>query len=99
MAMHNALFGIGGLCGQLFATVEERTAFTDTPEYKEIMTLVDAAGGYGGPATDATGKMILRLPKSLHAALRQEAEHEGVSLNTLVISKLSTQLAAVASSR
>ncbi len=36
-----------------------------------------------------SGRFQVRLPKSLHRALAQEAEREGVSLNMLVVSKLS----------
>jgi predicted HicB family RNase H-like nuclease len=35
---------------------------------------------------------LRRLPKSLHAALANEAEIEGVSLNQLVVSKLALHL-------
>ena len=36
-----------------------------------------------------SGKFVLRLPKSLHARLALEAEHEGVSLNQYALYKLS----------
>jgi len=36
-----------------------------------------------------SGQTRLRLPKSLHAALTQEAQKEGVSLNTYLVSLLS----------
>ena len=36
-----------------------------------------------------SGRFQVRLPKSLHRALSEEAEREGVSLNMLVVSKLS----------
>ncbi len=36
-----------------------------------------------------SGQFRVRLPESLHAWLAEEAEAEGVSLNTLVIAKLS----------
>lgn len=36
-----------------------------------------------------SGQTRLRLPKSLHAKLNQEAQKEGVSLNTYIISLLS----------
>lgn len=35
-----------------------------------------------------SGQFRLRVPKSLHAWLAQEAEREGVSLNTFVIARL-----------
>ncbi len=39
-----------------------------------------------------SGQTRLRLPKSLHRALALEAERECVSLNTLIVSKLSESL-------
>jgi antitoxin HicB len=42
-----------------------------------------------------SGKFVVRLPKTLHAALAQRAKREGVSLNALVV----TLLAAGASTR
>lgn len=50
---------------------------------------------YGDPIPEPgsynthSGRFQVRLPKSLHRALAQEAEREGVSLNMLVVSKLS----------
>ena len=48
----------------------------------------------GEPATppNAKGRFVLRLPKSLHAALTAEAKAEGVSLNQLCVASLATQL-------
>jgi antitoxin HicB len=39
-----------------------------------------------------SGKWLQRVPRSLHAALTQAAEHEGVSLNQLVVSVLSKEV-------
>ena len=36
-----------------------------------------------------SGKFNLRLPKSLHKKLAEEAEEEGISLNQLALYKLS----------
>lgn len=35
-----------------------------------------------------SGKILLRMPKSLHAALAQEAEEENISLNSLIVDQL-----------
>lgn len=42
---------------------------------------------------DASGKLALRLPKSLHLAARALAEHDGVSLNTWVVGAVSAAVA------
>ena len=43
------------------------------------------------PSTDETyrGKLLLRMPKSLHRRLAEEAEGENVSLNQYIVSVLS----------
>jgi antitoxin HicB len=43
------------------------------------------------PATaqDFSGKFVLRVPKSLHRRLAQQAEQEGISLNQYAVSLLS----------
>lgn len=45
-------------------------------------------------ADQASGKILVRVPKTLHAALLSEADQEGTSLNQLLVSKLSLQLRA-----
>ena len=39
-----------------------------------------------------SGRFVLRLPKSLHAALSAEATREGVSMNQLIVAKLAATL-------
>ena len=43
------------------------------------------------PAEDSqySGRFVVRIPKSLHARLALEAEHEGVSLNQYALYRLS----------
>jgi predicted HicB family RNase H-like nuclease len=96
----NRLFGIGGEISTLFAgaTQAERTAFGASPEHARIMSLMDELGGISSSqkkkkdAPAASGKLSLRLPKSLHAALIAESEAEGVSINQLIVAKVATQL-------
>jgi antitoxin HicB len=42
-------------------------------------------------AKDYSGRVTLRLPKSLHRSLEYEARREGVSLNQLIVAKLAGQ--------
>jgi len=37
------------------------------------------------------GKILVRVPKSLHKNLMAQAKHEGVSLNQLIVFKLAGQ--------
>lgn len=46
------------------------------------------------PASDYSGKLLLRMPKSLHAQLARAAETEGVSLNQYLIFRLSASTSA-----
>ena len=45
-----------------------------------------------GSSSTSSGRWVQRVPKSLHTRLAQRAEHEGVSLNALVISLLAEGL-------
>ena len=40
------------------------------------------------PSPPRSGRLNVRLPAELHAALAAEAERQGISLNTLIVSLL-----------
>lgn len=40
-----------------------------------------------------SGKLLVRMPRSLHCAIAMRAEEEGVSLNTLIVALLAEALA------
>lgn len=81
-------------------------AHGDTPE-EAIREAQDAIAGWLETAKEegrelappskfqgaASGNFVLRLPKSLHAQLRNGAEREGVSLNQFVLYLLSQRMA------
>jgi hypothetical protein len=97
---HNALYGIGGKCSSLFPTRADRTAFARTPEHRQIAEVLNGlpdppSTGAVQPIETASGNLHVRLPRSLHAALRAEAEAENTSLNQLIVAKLSVQLRCV----
>jgi hypothetical protein len=96
--VQNAIFGPGGHYSELFPTRQERTAFAKTKQHRQLQKLL---GELPQPAsreltqTDQdSGKILVRVPKTVHAALLAEAEQEGTSLNQLILSKLSLQLRA-----
>lgn len=102
--LSNALFDPDdGLVARAFPTRKQREKFIQTEEYQALRHLVDAAQERTGLVAGATprksGKFIVRLPRSLHAALEAEAEEEGVSLNQLVVTKLAVQLSGLAARR
>lgn len=95
--LSNALFDpTSGLVARAYPSRDERAAFVKTDEYRAIRKLIDDAkertGLVDGATPKKSGKFVVRLPKSLHAALEREAAEEGVSLNQLVVTKLAVQL-------
>ncbi len=92
--LHNAVYGIGGKFGELFPTQSSRAAFAKCREFKAVADLIGSLRR-SSDIEMPSGKFVLRLPASLHAALLVEAKSEGVSLNQLCLAKLATQLQAV----
>jgi hypothetical protein len=98
--LSNALFDPQhGLVARAYPTRAEREEFIKSPEYQAIKRLVNSAiertGLVQGAVPTKSGRFVVRLPGSLHAALEAEAEREGVSLNQLVLTKLAVQLSDV----
>jgi hypothetical protein len=84
-----------GLIARAYPTREARAAFVKTEEYRALRQLVaDSIERHGlveGGTPKKSGRFVVMLPRSLHAALEREAIAEGVSLNQLV-AKLSVGL-------
>ncbi len=98
--LSNSLFDpLEGLIAKAFPTRAERAAFVKTEEYKKIRALIDLArertGLVAGATPTKSGRFVVRLPISLHAALEREAAAEGISLNQLVVAKLAAQLSSL----
>ena len=95
--LSNEIYGLGGPFARLFPDLASRTAFAKSAEYEELSAMIESLSApvedRAGPVV--SGKLLLRLPVSLHAALTREAEQEGVSVNQLCVAKLSAQLAAI----
>ena len=100
--LSNALFDpVNGLITRTYPTRAEREEFLKTEQYKKIRELIAqaiAATGLVEGSTPKSGRFVVRLPRSLHAALEREAVREGVSLNQLVVAKLAAQLSSLAGS-
>lgn len=92
-----------GLVSQTFPNEADQKAFLASPEYREIRgihrQLMDRFGVADGATPKKSGKFVVRLPKTLHFALKREAAHEGVSLNQLVVAKLALSLGGIAQQR
>jgi predicted HicB family RNase H-like nuclease len=106
IALHNFVFGIAGSATSRFTTPADRTWFARTNEYAKIQEMLARKREEAGdpePVRDlvgtANGKISVRVPRTIHAALLAEAEAEGVSLNQLIAGKLTAQLRAVVDPR
>lgn len=85
----------------------ERAEYLASPEYKQVQDWeyelkekqpnVDAPErniewGPNQEEPSYNGKILVRVPKTLHKELVEEAEQEGVSLNQLILAKLARPL-------
>jgi hypothetical protein len=90
-----------GIVTKAFPVGPERRKFMRSPEYQAIRELIKAVQDRTGFIEGATPKRIVMqrflFPRSLHAALEAEAQREGVSLNQLVVAKLSVSMAQMVS--
>ena len=85
------VLGVDGLIRKLFATPEELAAFEKTDEYSEIQQMLARLRETTARQADGqepTRVITVRLPKSLHEALKTEAHDRKTSMNQLCISKL-----------
>ena len=85
------VLGVSGAARKVFPTQEEFIAFEKTAEYTSIQNMVASlrqrkAGG--GATHEPTRVITVRLPESLHEALKAEAADHSTSMNKLCISKL-----------
>lgn len=75
-------------------TVDE--TMTNINEARElwIETAYEAGDDIPLPSNDSTysGKLVVRMPKSLHRSLAENAEREGVSLNQYIVFLLSAAI-------
>jgi predicted RNase H-like HicB family nuclease len=72
-------------------TLDETIANIQEARELWIETAYEAGDEIPLPSTDDTysGKLLLRMPKSLHRRLAQKADGENVSLNQYIVSVLS----------
>jgi antitoxin HicB len=79
-----------GITGSYGDTPEE--ALTDLGSAKILYFKAALASNYEipEPIERYSGQLEVKLPKSLHRDLATQARREGVNLNTLIVSRLST---------
>lgn len=93
----NALFNPqDGIVIKAFPSSFERQTFLDSKQYEAInellLSLMKKFGTQAGAKPQKSGKLVVRMPASLHEFLTLEAKAERVSLNQLMISKLALPL-------
>lgn len=83
--------GNDGCCVRLFPDYDEMRAFRQTPQYREIVEMLNALRE--GKDLRAAASMIntvitVRLPRDLHRALRRRAREDDQSLNRFCVNAL-----------
>ena len=85
-----------GLLATSFQNRDERNKFAKSPECRQIQTILQDLmlkhGVVRGATPTKSGRFVVRMPKTLHVKLEQEAQNEHVSLNQLVVAKLALSL-------
>ena len=90
------VLGVNGAARKLFPNQREFIAFESSQEFNRIQQMVHALRhrkGANGHVDEPTRVITVRLPESLHEALKQEATDHSTSMNKLCISKLLQVLA------
>ena len=85
------IMGLHGVVRRTYRTPEELAEFEQTNTYDEILHLLTRLRERAAPPEapkEPTRVITVRLPKSLHEALRVEAHERQTSMNKLCISKL-----------
>ena len=83
--------GVNGAARSVFTTQAEYVSFEKCTEYTEIQKMVSSLRNRkipGNGSNEPTRVITVRLPESLHEALKAEASDHNTSMNKLCISKL-----------
>jgi predicted HicB family RNase H-like nuclease len=92
VTFYREIFGMHGIVRHTFPTMEMLNDFEQSDAYREIqhmLTQLRETGPHDIDLKEEPTKVItVRIPKSLHEALRAEAHDHRTSMNKLCISKL-----------
>jgi predicted HicB family RNase H-like nuclease len=91
ITFYREIFGLHGIIRHTFPTREMLAAFEQTDAYQDILRMLTKLREQGPmemESQEPTRVITVRLPKSLHEALRVEAHEHRTSMNKLCISKL-----------
>ena len=88
---YREVLGVNGVVDTLFPTLEQKGQFEKTAEYANIQQMLAKLrerNRIQKHCDELTRVITVRLPQSLHEALRHEAHNHKTSMNKLCISKL-----------
>ena len=91
ITFYREVLGLHGVVRQTFRTREELAEFEQTEAYQDIqqwLTKLRSQGPLSADPEEPTRVITVRLPRSLHEALRVEAHEHHTSMNKLCVSKL-----------
>ena len=91
VAFYREILGSTGIVRQFYPETDERRKFESTETFAELQEMLAALRSHDPSKSDAAEpeRMItIRIPKSLHDALKDESEEMTLSINKLCISKL-----------
>lgn len=91
VTFYREVLGVNGAIRRNYQTPQALAEFEKTAEYQEIQKLVTKlreGSQATSPDDEPTRVITVRMPKSLHEALRVEAHEHHTSMNKLCISKL-----------
>lgn len=93
------VLGVDGIVSRAFGPGDARVRFECSPEYARIREMLDTLRSRerDRPADRESNRVVtVRMPRSLHEALKAEAGDRRMSINTLCIAKLLQALDAEA---
>ena len=86
---YEQVFGEHGLLRKTFESTRRLREFESTVYYQQLQSWLKELRGSDHRKSHDGGRMItVRLPKPVHAALRQESHEHKTSMNQLCITKL-----------
>lgn len=93
VTFYREVFGLRGVIRQTYPTRDALAAFEKTEAYQDILRMLAKLRQDGPSALDTddrepTRVITVRLPKSMHEALKVEAHEHRTTMNKLCISKL-----------
>jgi len=91
VVFYREMLGPQGIVRQLFPKPEQMRVFESSREFAELQEMIAAMRSQDpskGDATEPERMITIRLPKSLHDSLKDEADEMNLSINKLCISKL-----------